>query len=298
RRQWWKNLRWPAVWPALVRRIDVMLDEVGPDAAIGTGGYASGPVLWRATRRCIPTGILELDVRPGIATRLLAGRVNEVWLAAPEARAALPRARHVAVTGAPIAPPDPARRDLAIQRFGLAPDRPVVVITGGSQGARAINQVVAQWLAGGGGRNAQLIWATGRGTYEEFAPWHDPPRVQVSPFIDPMADAWAVATVCVARAGMMTLAELCAWGIPSILVPLPTAAADHQTLNARALAAAGAAVMLPQAALDAAALDRTLGEMIEDSTRRSLMAAAARDRGKPAAAATIAERIEMLVASR
>ena len=297
RRQWWKNLRWLAVWPSLVRRIDALLDEVRPDAAIGTGGYASGPVLWRAARRGIPTGILELDVRPGIATRLLSGRVNDVWLAAPEARAALPRARNVTVTGAPIVPPDPARRDLAMQRFGLAPEVPVVVITGGSQGAHAINQVVAQWLGGGGGRGLQVIWATGRATHAEFAEWHHPPEVQVIPFIDPMADAWAVATVCIARAGMMTLAELCAWGIPSILVPLPTAAADHQTLNARALEAAGAAVMLPQAALSAKSLERTLHALMDDSSRRSAMAAAARERGRPAAAASIAQRLEVLVAS-
>lgn len=298
RRQWWKNFRWPAVWPSLVRRIDAMLDEVRPDAAVGTGGYASGPVLWRATRRRIPTGILELDVRPGIATRLLAGRVDEVWLAAPEARASLPRARHVTVTGAPIAPPDPARRALAMERFGLAPEQPVVVITGGSQGARAINHVVAEWLGGGGGRDLQLVWATGRATHSEFAEWHDPPRVQVIPFIDPMADAWAVATACIARAGMMTLAELCAWGIPSILIPLPSAAADHQTLNARAMVSAGAAVMLPQATLDAASLDRAVRSVIDDPRYRSTMSAAARARGRPAAAAAIAGRIDALVASR
>ena len=85
------------------------------------------------------------------------------------------------------------------------------------------------------------------------------------PFLDPMADAWAVADLCVARAGMMTLAELCAWGIPSVLVPLPTAAADHQRHNAEAMAAAGASVMLPQAGLTAQHLGETLTALLDDA---------------------------------
>jgi UDP-N-acetylglucosamine--N-acetylmuramyl-(pentapeptide) pyrophosphoryl-undecaprenol N-acetylglucosamine transferase len=246
RRQWWKNLQWPLLLPSLVRRIDALLQQERPDAVIGTGGYVSGPVLWRAARQGIPTGILELDVRPGVATRLLVGRVRELWLAAPEAAARLPAVGRVTVTGAPISPPDPAHRAAAVLRFGISGDRPVVVVTGGSQGSLAINRVVAAWLGDGGGAGAQVIWATGRATYAEFASLHNPPEVHVIPFIDPMAHAWSVADLCVARAGMMTLAELCAWGIPSVLIPLPSSAADHQTYNARAMESASAAVMLPQ----------------------------------------------------
>ena len=295
RRQWWKNLRWPTLLPSLLRRIDAMLDQEQPAVVIGTGGYVSGPVLWRAARRKIPTGILELDVRPGIATRLLVGRVREVWLAAPETLTALPKARRATVTGAPISPPDPSRRDAARQRFEISADRPVVVVTGGSQGALAMNRVVAEWLRGGGGDMVQVIWATGRATHSEFASLHHPPSVHVIPFIDPMADAWSVADLCVARAGMMTLAELCAWGIPSVLIPLPSSASDHQTHNAGAMAAAGAAVVLPQAGLEVATLDGVLRELITDGPRRVAMATAARARGRPGAATSIAQRIEALV---
>lgn len=297
RREWWKNLRWPALLPSLLRRIDAMLEREQPAAVIGTGGYVSGPVLWRAARRDIPTGILELDVRPGIATRLLVGRVREVWLAAPETLAALPAASRATITGAPISPPDPARRVAAMSRFDSRGDRPVLVVTGGSQGSLAINRIVAEWLRGGGGAALQVIWATGRATHGEFASFHHPPSVHAIPFIDPMADAWAVADLCVARAGMMTLAELCAWGIPSVLIPLPSAAADHQTYNARAMAAAGAAVMLPQAGLDAATLGGVLRELIADEPRRVTLAEAARVRGKPGAAAMIAERVSRLALS-
>lgn len=299
RQQWWKNLRWPVLLPSLVRRIDAMLDEERPAAVVGTGGYVSGPVLWRAVRRRIPAGILELDVRPGLATRMLARHVREIWLAAPETLAALPSAARdrASVTGAPIVAPDPGRHSAAMARFGFTADRPVLVITGGSQGSLAINRVVAAWLRDGGASAAQVIWTTGRATHAEFAMLHDPPRVHVIPFLDPMADAWSVADLCVARSGMMTLAELCAWGIPSVLIPLPTAAADHQTRNAEALAAAGVAIALRQDGLDAASLGGTLRDLLANAPRLAAMAAAARARGRPGAAAAIAERVERLATS-
>ena len=134
-------------------------------------------------------------------------------------------------------------------KFGLDGRRRVVLVTGGSQGALAINRAVAGWLDAGAADDAALIWVTGRGTHEEFARYHAPPAVQVIDFLDPMADAYAVADLVVSRAGMITVAELCAWGLPSMLVPLPTAAADHQTHNARVLADSGASLLLPQSDL-------------------------------------------------
>lgn len=296
RRQWWKNVRWPFLLPTLVRRIDALLDDENPAVVVGTGGYVSGPVLWRAARRGIPTGILELDVRPGLATRLLASRVGEIWLAAPETLAALPESTRgrASITGAPIVPPDPARHATAMQRFGFAGDRPVLVITGGSQGSLAINRVVAAWLRGGGAELADIIWTTGRATHAEFAFLHNPPHVHVLPFLDPMADAWSVAGLCVARAGMMTLAELCAWGIPSVLIPLPSAAADHQSYNARAMASAGAALALQQAGLDATQFGAVVRELLADEGRRNAMATAALARARPGAAGEIAARVTRL----
>jgi UDP-N-acetylglucosamine--N-acetylmuramyl-(pentapeptide) pyrophosphoryl-undecaprenol N-acetylglucosamine transferase len=293
RRHWWKNLTWPLRWPGLVRSVDRMLDAERPAAVIGTGGYVAGPVLWRAAVRGGPTGILELDVRPGIATRLLAGRVREIWLGAPEARDALSVSaqQKATFTGAPIIPPDVRRRAAALRQFGVDGSRPVVVITGGSQGSLAINRVVAAWAHRGHAAGVDLVWATGRGTHAEFAGLHAPPHLQVIPFIDPMADAWAIADVCIARAGMMTLAELCAWGIPSILIPLPTAAADHQTFNARAMESAAAAIMLPQAGLTAASLQVALGGLLADPRRRAALSDRARARGRPDAARVIAERV-------
>jgi len=132
---------------------------------------------------------------------------------------------------------------------------------------------------------------TGRGTYGEFARYHRPPTVQVIDFLDPMADGYSVADLVVSRAGMMTVAELCAWGLPSVLVPLPTSAADHQTGNARVLAQAGAALFLPQAELSGGRLATEVARLLADGRRRLAMAAAARSRGRPQASHEIASKL-------
>ena len=144
------------------------------------------------------------------------------------------------------------------------------------------------WLDGGGGRGIQVIWVTGPGTYRDFVRHHRPPQVQVIGFLDPMADGYAVADLVLSRAGMITVAELCAWGLPGVLVPLPTAAADHQTHNARVLAEAGAALLLPQAELTPSHLDATVRRLlVTDEAARIGMAERALARGRPHAARTI-----------
>ena len=170
--------------------------------------------------------------------------MRHVYLGLPEARRLLRFGRTTKVfdTGNPIAPPSPEReRGRAASVSVSMADVRWCMVTGGSQGALAINGRSPAWLDTGGPADASLIWVTGRGTYDEFVRYHRPPTYTVVDFLDPMADGYAVADLVVSRAGMITVAELCAWGLPSILIPLPTAAADHQTHNARVLAEAGAA---------------------------------------------------------
>lgn len=296
RRQWWKNLRWPFLALRLIRAVDGLLDRERPAVVIGTGGYASGPVVWRAARRGIPTAIQEQNAYPGIATRWLSPRVREIWLGVPEARRYLTPGPATVVldTGNPIAPPDAGLRAAAFRRFDLDPSRPVLLVTGGSQGALFINQAVAAWIDSGGADGIQILWATGRATHADFRGRHAPPATHVFDFLDPMADAYAVATLAISRAGMMTVAELAAWGIPSILIPLPTAAADHQTPNARVMDQAGAAIYVPQQEFPAALERGLVGQLLESPERLALMASAARRRGRPDAAAQISARIGIL----
>jgi UDP-N-acetylglucosamine--N-acetylmuramyl-(pentapeptide) pyrophosphoryl-undecaprenol N-acetylglucosamine transferase len=297
RNAWWRNVRWPFIAGRLLREVSLVFEEERPLAVLGTGGYASAPVVWWATRHGTPTAIQEQNAYPGLATRWLSRRVRHVYLGLPEARRLLRFGRETTVfdTGNPIVPPTRARRPEALARFGLAPTQRVVLVTGGSQGALPINRAVAGWLEAGGSRDAAVLWMTGRGTHEEFARFHRPPAVQVIDFLDPMADGYAVADLVVSRAGMITIAELCAWGMPSILVPLPTAAADHQTHNARVLAEAGAAFLLAQNELTPVKLGELIDRLLSDRATNSAMAARALSRGRPAAADEIVSNFSTLL---
>ncbi len=299
RRAWWKNLRWPLIAGRLLRHVDRLFREERPAAVLGTGGYASAPVVWWAAREGIPTAIQEQNAYPGLATRWLSRRVRHVYLGLPEARRLLQFGARTEVfdTGNPISVPVPERRAAAQTQFGLEPSHRVILVTGGSQGALAINQAVAGWLDAGGRQNGTaLIWVTGRGTHGDFVRYHQPPAVNVVDFLDPMADGYAVADLVVSRAGMITVAELCAWGLPSVLVPLPTAAADHQTHNARVLADAGAAFLLPQDELTSARLAEMIERLLADDGVRQGMASRAKARGRPNAAADIVSNLLTLVA--
>jgi len=297
RNTWWRNFRWPLIAGRLLRQVERVFAEERPVAVLGTGGYASAPVVWWAARRGIPSAIQEQNAYPGLATRWLSRRVRHVYLGLPESRRLLRFGSRTQVfdTGNPIVPPTPERRPQALKLFGLEPSSRVLLVTGGSQGALAINRAVAGWLEAGGPTGACVIWVTGRGTFEEFRRFHQPPRVQVIDYLDPMADGYAVADLVISRAGMMTVAELCAWGLPSVLIPLPTAAADHQTHNARVLAEAGASVLLPQSELTPDRLGVLVeGIMSEDGTREA-MAKQAKARGKPEAAKEIVSNLLTLI---
>jgi UDP-N-acetylglucosamine--N-acetylmuramyl-(pentapeptide) pyrophosphoryl-undecaprenol N-acetylglucosamine transferase len=256
--------------------------------------------VWLAARRGIPTAIFDADSRPGLTTRWLSRVVREVYLGTPEALPRLPlRARgRAVVTGTPILPPDPHAGPRGRAKFAVDGSAPVVLVTGGSQGALALNEVVAEWISRlrpeGPTRPPQVIWATGPAMHDRFRPLHRPPAVHVVGFLDPISEAYAVADLVVCRAGMLTIAELCAWGLPSILVPLPTAAADHQTYNAEVMASAGAAVHLPQALLTPDRLASEVSRLLEESGRLADLGAQARRRGLPGAAELILRRLKRL----
>jgi UDP-N-acetylglucosamine--N-acetylmuramyl-(pentapeptide) pyrophosphoryl-undecaprenol N-acetylglucosamine transferase len=297
RRSWWRNFRWPFVAGRLLREVAGVFETERPAAVIGTGGYASGPVVWWAARNGIPTAIQEQNAYPGLASRWLSRRVRHVYLGLPEAARLLRfgKATQVFDTGNPIAPPSPERRSSAAARFGLNGKQPVVLVTGGSQGALALNRAVAGWLEAGRVREAALIWVTGRGSYQEFSRYHRPPQVQVLDFLDPMADGYAVADLVVSRAGMITVAELCAWGLPNVLVPLPTAAADHQTHNARVLESSGASMLLLQSELTPQSLGDIVDALLADPISRKQMGERALARGRPHAARDIVSNLLTLV---
>jgi UDP-N-acetylglucosamine--N-acetylmuramyl-(pentapeptide) pyrophosphoryl-undecaprenol N-acetylglucosamine transferase len=154
--------------------------------------------------------------------------------------------------------------------------------------------VIADWVRASIPEGLHLIWMTGKASFADFASL-DGGRVRVREYLSPIADAYAASDLALVRAGAMTTAELFAWGIPAILVPLPTAAADHQTHNARALASAGAAIHLPQSELAVERLDREVGALLSDPPKMARLASGASARARPDAAESIARRILSLL---
>ena len=154
---------------------------------------------------------------------------------------------------------------------------------------------MAQLVDAGRLDHLTLCWSTGPGQWDAYGRYHAPPRRLVRPFWDPIAEAYAAADLVVSRAGAMTTAELCAYGLPAVLVPLPSAAADHQARNAEALRQAGAAVHLPERGLTPEALLAAVHSILDHPETATQMRVQARARGRPDAARRIAESITALV---
>jgi UDP-N-acetylglucosamine--N-acetylmuramyl-(pentapeptide) pyrophosphoryl-undecaprenol N-acetylglucosamine transferase len=299
----WEN--WRLV-PAMLRSgsgLRRVFRDFRPDVVVGTGGYASGPAVAWALLSRVPTALQEQNSYPGLVTRWLAPRVRQLHLAFPEAKRHLKLgSTTVFELGNPIQPPDlDADRAAARARFGLG-DGPVVLVVGGSQGARAINEALLADLRGVvEGRlptrpdGLEILWATGPTHFESIqgrlAEMGGPEWIHPRPYIQEMPTALAAADLAISRAGAMALAELCAWGVPSVLVPFPYAAADHQRHNAAALDEAGAGVMVDERDLAPGTLWERLAELANDPERRRGIAERARERGRPDAADLIAERL-------
>lgn len=278
-----------------------------PDLIIATGGYVCFPVmaaaaLLRGMRllRCRLV-LFEPNAQPGLTNKLLAPLVDEVW-GAFESRAGRFGKTYIR-TGIPVRAG--LRRDMdrsaAAARIGLNAAAFTVVVVGGSQGARSINAAVDGLVRSHGlPAGWQLLHITGPRDFTEFRTREaavPENRVVVLAYLSDMSDAYAVADVVIARAGASTLGELAAIGAPSILIPYPFAAGDHQLQNARAFAAAGAALVIEDAKLDPPAL-RTALQQVADPARLAHMRSAARSLGTGDPLERILARIETLMARK
>jgi UDP-N-acetylglucosamine--N-acetylmuramyl-(pentapeptide) pyrophosphoryl-undecaprenol N-acetylglucosamine transferase len=271
---------------SLVRRLR-------PDLVLGVGGYASGPVLAAAVMLGVPTAVLEQNAHVGLTNRLLARFVGRAYLSFDET-AALFGGKSARVVGNPVRRTfvETARLALTDPEGFEARARRVLVL-GGSQGARALDENVPAALAKAGiaARGLLIVHQASAANVDAVRARYAELGVEatVVPFLDDMARAYATASLVVARAGATTLAEICAIGRASVLVPFPHAADDHQTKNAASLAKDGAAVLLPQSELTPDRLATELVALLDDEPRRRTMAAAARRRGHPDAAAAIVD---------
>lgn len=279
-------------------RIDAALGGRSPALAVATGGYASSATLAWCVRRRVPFVLQEQNSVPGQTNRLFSRWAREVYLGYPEAAMLLSgRAMSRAVdTGNPVEPPPEPRpsRAEARQRLGVPGNGRVVLVFGGSQGSAALNARMDAWITAGLPEVLHFIWATGPGHFQRYA-HRSSQRVSVRDYLAPIADAYAASDMAITRAGAMTTAELCAWGIPSLLIPLPTAAADHQTANALALAAAGAARWIPESEATVERLDREVRALLANESVLRTLADKATARARIGAARDIATRISRLL---
>ncbi len=267
-----------------------------PVAVIGTGGYASGMALAWAITHGVPTAQVVADAIPGITARATARWARALYLGfeAAQDRVGAGADTAVLVTGNPVEPPPVPRPDRAAARalFGIEADPAlqVVLIFGGSQGSEAINSAVAEWLARPLPPHVRVIWAVGHAHWEKYG-GRDTAQVRTRPYLSPISDAYAAADLAVTRAGAMTCSELAAWGLPAILIPLPSAAADHQTGNAKAIADAGAGELLRQTPGFSTMLGSTVERLLGDRTLLDLMAQHASHIGRVDASQVMAKDI-------
>lgn len=295
----WQNWRTATGMLGGWRRLTALAREDAPRLVVATGGYASGPTLAWAVAHRVPFVVQEQNAHVGATNRWFSRWATEVYVGFPEAMADLPAGARARAhdLGNPIQPPPVPSPDRVAARakWGFGAETSLVVLAfGGSQGSAALNALVASVVEAGLAPGVGVIWGTGKAhhaTHQRLGSAH----VRVVPYLDPIADAYAAADVAIARAGAMTTAELCAWGIPMFLVPLPTAAADHQTINARSLAAAGAAMWVPQAEVRADDVASFIGRLRADPAAMQEARAATLVRARPTAARDIAQRLAMLL---
>jgi UDP-N-acetylglucosamine--N-acetylmuramyl-(pentapeptide) pyrophosphoryl-undecaprenol N-acetylglucosamine transferase len=282
-----RKLRTPLMLGRALWQAGAILRRLRPRVVLGMGGFASGPGGMMARWLGIPLVVHEQNAIAGMTNRWLSRFASQALEAFPQT---FPPARRAITVGNPV------RQSIADlpppeERWAGRGGRPRLLVLGGSQGARALNQMVPQALALFGGDDRPEVWHQAGGQLHEAAEtaYRDAGvTARLTPFIEDMAEAYGWADLVLCRAGALTIAELAAAGVGAVLVPFPFAVDDHQTANARFLEQGGAALIRQQAELDAGRLAATLRELLGDRARLLNMAIAARRLAKMNAAEQVA----------
>ncbi len=266
RRFTWKNFTVPFRVLRSISKARRTIRDFGADAVVGFGGYASAPVLWAAQRAGVPTVIQEQNSFAGLTSKILARRARRICVAYDGMEAFFPQEK-ITMTGNPLRGRFSASgtdRGEALAHYGLSLGRPVVLVVGGSLGTRTLNEIMKSWILSLDGKQppVQVIWQTGK-YYEkemrEFLAAHPAEGIWQGAFIERMDFAYAAADVVISRSGACTVSELCLVAKPTIFVPSPNVAEDHQTKNAMALVDKDAAMIVR----DSEAVARGMAAAIE-----------------------------------
>ncbi len=290
-----KNLMFPLKLISSLMKSRKIIKKFKPHAAIGTGGYASAPLLKVASGKNIPCLIQEQNSHAGITNKWLSKTVNKVCTAYDEMDKFFP-AEKIVLTGNPVRQDlldITSKRNEAQQFFKLKPELKTILVLGGSLGAGKINQLVDKALGYFKAENVQVIWQCGtlyQGQYLQKSEGF----IQVHPFLNKMDMAYAAADIIVSRAGALSVSELCLVGKPVIFIPSPNVSEDHQTKNALSVSEKNAAILLRESEADEN-FQQTIGRLLKDKALQQNLSENIKKLAKPNAAKDIVDEIEKLL---
>ncbi|QBN18729.1 undecaprenyldiphospho-muramoylpentapeptide beta-N-acetylglucosaminyltransferase [Flavobacterium nackdongense] len=272
-----------------------ILKKFKPDVVIGTGGFASGPLLQMANSLQIPTVIQEQNSFPGITNKLLSKKANKICVAYENLEQFFPKEKMI-LTGNPV------RQDLidieskkaeAIHYFNLDATKKTLLVLGGSLGARRVNQLIEKELGKFESLEVQVIWQCGKLYFEDYKKYHSG-DVQVLAFIDRMDLVYAAADIVISRAGASSVSELCIVGKPVLFIPSPNVAEDHQTKNAQSIVDKKGAMMIKESELDSE-FSLVFEALLKDIGKQELLSKNIKQLALPNATKEIVDEIEKLI---
>ncbi len=291
-----QNLAFPLKLISSLMKSRQILKQFNPDVAIGTGGYASAPLLRMASLRKIPCLIQEQNSHAGITNKWLSSKVQKICVAYEGMEKFFPSEK-IRFTGNPV------RQDLldisskkeeAISFFNLKKEQKTVLVLGGSLGARRINQLIEKSLPFFAAHNLQLIWQCGK-FYEETYKNKATKIVQIHAFLNRMDLAYAAADFIISRAGALSVSELCLVGKPVIFIPSPNVAEDHQTKNAMAISKKNAAILIKESELESS-FENEFSQLLASEDKQKTLSENIKKLAKPNATKDIVEEIEKMLA--
>ena len=290
-----KNLSFPFKLLSSLWNAHKIIKKFKPVIVIGTGGFASGPTLYMASRKGIKTVIQEQNSYPGITNKLLSKKANKICVAYDGLERFFPSDK-IIKTGNPVRQDLLAidgKRDEAQAHFNLNPNKKILVIIGGSLGARAVNNLIEKhihWLVS---NKVQVIWQTGKLYYDEFKKYDELKGVQTYAFLNKMDLTYAAADILISRAGASSISELCIVGKPVIFIPSPNVAEDHQTKNALSIVNKDAALLLKESELEM--FQTMFSELLTDEKLQQTLSDNIRKLALPNATKDIVKEIEKLI---
>jgi UDP-N-acetylglucosamine--N-acetylmuramyl-(pentapeptide) pyrophosphoryl-undecaprenol N-acetylglucosamine transferase len=296
-----QNLLFPVKLMVSYFRANSIVKTFNPHVVVGTGGYASGPVMIAATRKGIPTVIQEQNSFAGLTNKQVADKATKVCVAYDGMEKYFPKDK-VVITGNPVRKDILSvdeKRTAARDHFGFDHQTKTLLIIGGSLGARTINESIIGGIEKLIDANVQIIWQTGRGYFDQYKKVlakYDLRKIRVQDFLKEMDLAYAAADVVVSRSGALSVSELCIAKKPCILVPSPNVAEDHQTKNAMALVNKGAAVIVKDKDARDKLVEEALHLLFDDHKTAALMVNIAK-LAKPNATRDIVNEIEKIINS-